>query len=772
MSNRHARELVDAFLQKDSEKAVLLEKQIEEAPLALQARAIGSFLQLELLADSYPMYEQAETSILLALEKIPEDPELLICVSYLASYILSDKGAAAEASRLLNYISQFPLKKLRPEVQALYYSAWNHFYLMTHNASKQIEVLSKTSSLSLKPGSLQWCLIQTDTLEACLRARDYVRTQQHLEEFKSFRDIKPWQGVGPYEFLSAWYCYALGRLEEGVAFLESYPAEKMRWHGANHTKLHIKFLLKLQRFEKVKEILDEASHDVREFSAASLVCHRHLTTLDYSNLRGWQALAQRDLERARDCAEHSLKISAEIPSKRDDEIYFLFLIEELASKRIVGARVILQRMDPDIKNSPVEWARLFLLEGKREEAVSILKKVIDSGKLEFVKERLRYAYELSAFQILEILDQIDSNFTIHAKSKTSSKKVKTSSGESEISLVGESEEIKSIREKTHQFAALNTAVLLSGETGVGKEVVAKMLHQLSDRSSEPFIAVNCGAISDTLIESELFGHMKGTFTGADTNREGLFMAAGKGTIFLDEVSSMSPHLQSALLRVLEEGEIRPVGSNRNFPVNARVIAATNDPLDQAVLSKKFRMDLYFRLARIHIHIPPLRARTKDIPILAKHFFKNLYSNAEIELSEDFILALKQYSWPGNVRELKNEIEYLALTSGGNTLFTASMFQKNRSPSFPENSPAASSTRSAFQNLESSGHRAHDRINDLKNLFRERQKLTRADVIRLTHCAPNTATKDLRILEKENFIKRINTSAHVRTSYFILSGTKQ
>jgi transcriptional regulator with PAS, ATPase and Fis domain len=767
--NRYVRELVDAFLEKDQEKALRAQAQINEEPLVLQARAIHSFLQLELLEDSYSIYTESETSILLALEKLPEDSELLVVVAHLACYILSDKGATNEASRLLNYVSQFPLKRLRPEVQALYYSSWNHFYLATHGASKQqIEALSKTTSLSLKPGSLTWCLIQTDTIEACLRTRDYERVQQNLEDLKNFRHVTPWQGAGPYEFLSAWFCYALGRLEEGVAFLESYSAQKMRWHGANHTKLHIKFLLKLQRFDKVKEILDGASQDVRELSAASLVCHRHLTTLDYSNLRGWQALAQKDLERARDCAEHSLKISAKISSNRDNEIYYLLLIEELASKRSVGARVILHRVDPDMKSCAVEWARLFLLEDNREEAISTLKKLIDSGKMEFLKERLRYAYELSAFQILEVLDQIDSHFTARSKTKASTKKAKTPKEENEEILVGDSNEIKSIRQKMEQFAALDTAVLISGETGVGKEVVAKLLHQLSQRSHEPFIAVNCGAISDTLIESELFGHMKGTFTGAEANREGLFMAAGKGTIFLDEVSSMSPHLQSALLRVLEEGEIRPVGSNRSLSVNARVIAATNEPLDQAVLSKKFRMDLYFRLARIHIHIPPLRSRTKDIPILAKYFFKKLYGSTDITLSEDFIAALKAHSWPGNVRELKNEIEYLALTSGGDTVFTASMFQKNRATSFLKPLSPSAPFEPTSPALEPPNRRADDRIHGLKNLFRERHQLTRADIIRLTHCAPNTATKDLRILEKENFIKRINTSSHVRTSYFVLS----
>jgi DNA-binding NtrC family response regulator len=209
-------------------------------------------------------------------------------------------------------------------------------------------------------------------------------------------------------------------------------------------------------------------------------------------------------------------------------------------------------------------------------------------------------------------------------------------------------------------------VLIVGESGVGKELVARAIHEHSPRARLPFVAINCGAIADTLLESELFGHQRGAFTGAVADHKGVFEQAAGGTVFLDEIGDTTPALQVRLLRVLEEGEVRPVGGNRSVRVPARVIAATNMPLEQAVAEGRFRQDLYYRLSVIVIRVPALRERRADIPLLIGSFLEEACARAGQKrvLSADALEALMRHDWPGNVRELRNTIERLVVSSRG------------------------------------------------------------------------------------------------------------
>lgn len=227
-------------------------------------------------------------------------------------------------------------------------------------------------------------------------------------------------------------------------------------------------------------------------------------------------------------------------------------------------------------------------------------------------------------------------------------------------ILGNSRAMEHLRDRVHAVAPAPVCVLLTGESGVGKERVATALHRASDRRDRPFIAINCAALPEALLESELFGHEKGAFTGASVARPGLFEAANGGTLFLDEVADMSLPLQAKLLRALEEGEVRRVGSNVSKPVDVRVVAATNVDLDAARREHRFRDDLYYRLRVIAIEVPPLRAHREDIPVLAQHFVdvaaQRLGRRAPA-LSEAVLEALCRHAWPGNVRELVNAIEH-------------------------------------------------------------------------------------------------------------------
>jgi DNA-binding NtrC family response regulator len=217
------------------------------------------------------------------------------------------------------------------------------------------------------------------------------------------------------------------------------------------------------------------------------------------------------------------------------------------------------------------------------------------------------------------------------------------------------------------YAADSTApVLIQGESGTGKELVARAIQVHGARAARPFVAVNCGAITETLLESELFGHVRGAFTGSIADRKGVFEQAHGGTVFLDEIGDMPPAMQVKLLRVLQDGEVRPVGGNRSIHTDARVVAATNVDLDRSVADQRFRQDLYYRLSVIVIQLPALRDRREDIPLLIEQFMRNASTRTgrPVTLSPDAIVALTSYRWPGNVRELENTIERLVVFSRG------------------------------------------------------------------------------------------------------------
>jgi DNA-binding NtrC family response regulator len=232
----------------------------------------------------------------------------------------------------------------------------------------------------------------------------------------------------------------------------------------------------------------------------------------------------------------------------------------------------------------------------------------------------------------------------------------------ESQMIGSSAAMVDIYKKVVRVAPTDAIVVIEGETGTGKELVARMVHGFSLRSKHPFVAVDCAGIAPSLLESELFGAMRGAFTGADRDRAGVFEAANRGTVFLDEIGEIEKNFQANLLRFLQEREIRPVGASRSKEVDVRVIAATNRDLQRMVDEGKFREDLWYRLNTVRIVMPPLRERRDDIPLLAR-FFVNKYNgryNREVKLMDSGVRALQDYTWPGNVRQLQHSIERLTI----------------------------------------------------------------------------------------------------------------
>jgi len=234
-------------------------------------------------------------------------------------------------------------------------------------------------------------------------------------------------------------------------------------------------------------------------------------------------------------------------------------------------------------------------------------------------------------------------------------------------IIGQSPKMKAIFDLIQTVAPQNSRVLITGESGTGKELVARAIHENSSRADAPFITINCGAFPENLLESELFGYMKGAFTGANENRRGLFQASHGGTLFMDEIGNMNLAMQVKLYRVLQEGKVRPLGSTEEIDVDVRVIAATNKDPEKAVAAGEFREDLFYRLSVIPLHVPALRDRREDIPLLARYFlerFRNSMNKNIGGISPEAMRRLESYDWPGNVRELENTIERaVALETG-------------------------------------------------------------------------------------------------------------
>ncbi len=227
-------------------------------------------------------------------------------------------------------------------------------------------------------------------------------------------------------------------------------------------------------------------------------------------------------------------------------------------------------------------------------------------------------------------------------------------------LIGKTPAMAKVKVLIEKVAPTNSTVLILGETGTGKELVARALHDNSTRADNPFVAINCGALPETLIESELFGHRKGAFTGADDHRVGLFEVANGGTLFLDEIGELPKSMQAKLLRVLESGEIRRVGENKPVTVDVRIVCATHRDLPSMVAEEEFREDLMYRINTFEINLPPLRERIDDVPELALHLLARFRRGAEAKLADDAIEALRGHVWPGNVRELANVVEHATI----------------------------------------------------------------------------------------------------------------
>ena len=282
-------------------------------------------------------------------------------------------------------------------------------------------------------------------------------------------------------------------------------------------------------------------------------------------------------------------------------------------------------------------------------------------------------------ELLAICRRASEARQLKVENKALKREIRKRTNSSEDRPIGTAPSFVEVLELAETVAPTDSTVLLSGESGTGKEVLARYIHRLSHRAEGPFLSINCGALPEGLLESELFGHVKGSFTGAVKDKDGLLTAAAGGTFFMDEIGAMSPATQVKVLRALQEREVTPVGATKALYIDVRILAATNQELEQEIERGNFRSDLYYRLNVIQLRLPPLRERPEDVPILARHFLESRagIDGAVPHMTEQTMDALARHDWPGNVRELQNALERAAVVTGGGEITPASLPERVR-----------------------------------------------------------------------------------------------
>jgi len=440
-------------------------------------------------------------------------------------------------------------------------------------------------------------------------------------------------------------------------------------------------------------------------------------------------------------------------------------------------------------------ARIQLLEKDTNGAIESFSRLIENVNRYEAMNRLifelKFAKEMQASDILLLMNSIKDAPKLKAATIKSNQPLFLNPSNKGIKrLIGNSQSIIQVKKLVKKFANLKDPVMITGETGTGKELVSRAIHEEGPFAQEPFLAINCGSLTESLLQSELFGYVAGAFTGAQKERKGIFEAAGKGTVFLDEFGDISPKMQVSLLRVLESNEIRLIGDTKTRQIECKIVVATNLDLKKAVSEKKFREDLYFRLSRFDILLPPLRERAEDISKLIDHFLTDQGNSNGIQrrLSKELLESLKAYRWPGNIRELKNEMERLKILHSDKEFLNIEDFDFSRLPGahapIIKEEKVKEIIKTQASNLKPKihelsvddthivkvfqrGSKIEVRQRFLKELFQKYKKLTRSQIIEMTFLSPSTVSKDLQNFCNLGITEKRTPTKSVKSHYFVL-----
>lgn len=687
-----------------------------------------------------------------------QDTELFILfVSYAINYYVLLKQYE-KGNTVASIASSLFSKKNNPTVQALFFQTLAKLHYEQNNEPECKINLVKLLSL-VTPGHPRFNQFQ-------LNSMNMLGGMGQLKEIGEFNEIVPKSYITKYHNISYFTAIISNCINNGDYILGLKTINEFKLKYPNDKKSEI---------EQSEASLKVISGDFNE--------NIHPDILFKNYVKACFHLSIGDIETAR----NQVKILiAEIKTSNHYFIGNLPLHIELSLRNIGKAKFDLYERKQKGKFhylNDLFYGRLHLLENNLFEADQTFRRLMTNIKKYGAQNRLifelNFAKEMRLFDKLRLLNgwnESQEDLASKAVSKTKEKQSKLKMGVD--LLIGQTEKIVQIKNQIKKYSKLNDIVLVTGETGTGKELIAKAIHEEGPFPKEPFLAINCGALTDTLLQSELFGYVAGAFTGAMKERKGIFESAGKGTVFLDEFGDISPKLQVSLLRVLESNEIRLLGDTVTRKVKCKIVIATNVDLHKAVDENRFREDLFFRLARFEIKLPALRERISDLPLLIQFF---LDKNTDIDenrkiISNDLLKELSNYQWPGNIRELKNEIDRLSILNPEIKLLGVEHFDfahlqgfhrkiKNESDIIPTSTTNGMKTAEPFAQIIESGFRVERRIEFLKELFRKHKKLTRKQIVEITKVGQSTATKDLQKLCESGYLIRKSPTKSPSTDYF-------
>jgi transcriptional regulator with PAS, ATPase and Fis domain len=705
----------------------------------------------------------------------PDDSNLfMIFLQTAAGVFIQKRKDLQNFDRILKLMEELDSSLTEPELKALLPITKSEMYFATGKFTEALKSLEQAPEVpSDSPVILR---ITISRFRSACHDLQYELSRHELQILEKKQNKLKKYGFYSYNYFNAVFCNYFGYIEKGLKCLEA--SEKLFSKDVDVESILQKQLF-LQMMIKHGESL-KAIEFLNEWKSI-------LSTANFKNTLAFAALARRNADDIIKYANFSLSLSETIFPLTYQYSLLLLCNAKLVSRHSAGARRILEQIDGgrSLASASMLWARLYLLENKKDTALYFSDKVCSKNIPELIQDSLRFAWELTPAQVAFLITESPNTSKIPKTKEIIENKKRVFGNQKKEKnkncFIGASYPIEEIRRTVQKVADLNVPILIFGETGVGKEVLASLLHHQSSRASFPFIAVNCGAISDTLLASELFGHAKGAFTGALKEHKGLFEEAGKGTLFLDEITSMSMKMQASLLRVLETSEIRPVGSAGSRPVDARVVVACNEPLEEMVAQKKFRADLYFRLARLYIKIPPLRDRLSDLPLLISYFIEQIESTNNFQITDELLNTFKGYSWPGNIRELRNVIERMMIFRDDENQLDLSFFyqllQNNKMldtntytngflPSI--NNAEFNANSQVSYNSFNSSELTRLRREKLLGLFSQYERISRSSASSILKCALNTAANDLQLLEQQGVVRRVNPSTHPRMSYYTLT----
>lgn len=687
-------------------------------------------------------------------------------------------------------VKQIDYQKYGLEEQLILFQLLCHSYANNNRLQNAKSILSNVKKL-ITPDLNPEYLILPITLESAIQSVEGVH-QYQTEAFEKCLGILG-EKSGHYRIILWIYLMHLCKTNELVKF-EKYFEQFYRITKDTGYTNRINFILLLKNFENANfkvllpHIQKLKSDTTDSFWVNDLIVYETLYEIVVNNkhdiinennnedglLLSFAFLYTGKPEKALYWAHKHTKKQPNLSLAYGLLGYYL-IRAELANGNINAAVFALERKIKNGNNCPFDdffWFRIYHLKGDFAKAQIFYNRILTYIETEKLDQRLDFELKVSPELTLTDIRNYTKNFqkptSVSDNGLINHQKQKTTVNSIDF-LKGHSQEINKVKQLIEKFANTDTSVLICGETGTGKELVARALWQAGNYKNKPFVPFNCGAISDQLLQSELFGHQKGAFTGAYQDHQGLFEEAGDGIIFMDEIGEINHNMQINLLRILEAKEYRPVGSSKNKNLKCKIIAATNRRLEDLVKQGVFRQDLQFRLERLIIELPPLRERRSDIPDLINYFLNELNPNLNpIYFDTATLDHLKTLPWLGNIRELKNEMERIRLLYSDHKTLTMHVLNDKyqmKAP-IPNQDKKNHNEKIINENNHINFNSKFRRLEELKKLFSIHTKLTRIEVIDLLKISPNTAANYLETLEKENFIKK-EIIPNTRSQYYKL-----